>query len=118
MIPKTIENISALLSNKLKKMSLIMDFQQYLQITFFFFNHSSDNVVKDLEENDFYHLSEEFEVDILDLVGTALSWDSFVKFKGLPTKDKFYNSLINCAICDKIYEQVRNIQGKNYERSP
>ena len=30
MIPKTIENISALLSNKLKKMSLIMDFQYYL----------------------------------------------------------------------------------------
>ena len=30
------------------------------------------------------------------------SWDSFSKFKeGLPSKDKFFNTLTNCAISDK-----------------
>ena len=34
-------------------------------------------------------------------------WDSFEKFKeGLPSKNKFYNTLANCAISDKNYEYV------------
>ena len=34
-------------------------------------------------------------------------WDSFEKFReGLPSKDKFYNTLINRAISDKNYEHA------------
>ena len=34
-------------------------------------------------------------------------WDSLEKFKeGLPSKNKFYNTLTNCAISDKNYEYV------------
>ena len=29
--------------------------------------------------------------------------------KGLPNKDKFYNTLTNCAIRDKIHEHVLNV---------
>ena len=37
-------------------------------------------------------------------------WESFEKFKeSLPNKDKFYNILTNCAITDKIYENVLNV---------
>ena len=37
-------------------------------------------------------------------------WDSFEKFKeGLPSKDKFYNTLTNRAISDKNYEHVLNV---------
>ena len=37
-------------------------------------------------------------------------WESFEKFKeSLPNKGKFYNILTNCAITDKIYENVLNV---------
>ena len=52
-------------------------------------------------------------------------WDSFEKFKeGLPSKNKFYNTLNNCAISDKnysmyykTYNTLNNcaISDKNYE---
>ena len=61
------------------------------------------------------YLSKEFNANVIDLLKkTDLSpynyWDSFEKFKeGLPSKDKFCNTLANHAVSYKNYEHVLNI---------
>ena len=80
-----------------------------------FLNNLLDNLVKNLGENDFNHLSQEFNANVLDLLKKKgffvyFYGDSFEKFKeGFPTKDKFYNTLTNRAISDKNYEHVVNV---------
>ena len=38
-------------------------------------------------------------------------WDSFEKSKeGLPSRDKFYNSLNNCEISDEDYEYIVHVR--------
>ena len=57
-----------------------------------FLNNSLDNLVRTLE---FYPHD---------------YWDTFQKLKeGLPSKDKLYNVLTNCAFSDKNYEHVLNV---------
>ena len=69
-------------------------------------------LVRNLGENNFYHLSQELNASVLDLLKkkSFLSYDyynSFEKLKyGLSSKDKTYNTLINCAISHKNYEHV------------
>ena len=64
MIIKTVEKYkTALLSSKLinvNNLGLPLVFINSL----IFLNGSLDNLVKKIEENDFYHLSQEFEVSI------------------------------------------------------
>ena len=66
-----------------------------------FLNNSLDNLVKHLAENDFYHLSHEFNANVLNLLKKKGFlpydyWESFGKFlKGLPTNDKSHNTLAN-----------------------
>ena len=81
-----------------------------------FLNNSRDNLVKNLGEIDFYHLSQEVNAIILDLIKKKSIFpyhycDNFEKFKeGLPSKCKFYNALTNCEINDKNYEDVLNVR--------
>ena len=68
------------------------------------------------KENDFYHLNEEFNTNVLGLLKIKgfcpyEYWDSFEKIKeGLHSKDNFYNTLTNCEINDKNFEHIFNIQ--------
>ena len=70
-------------------------------------NNFLDNLVKNLCENDFCHLSQEFNANLLDLLNKNIifpydSWNSFEKFiEGLPSKHKFDNILTNCEITEK-----------------
>ena len=63
-----------------------------------FLNNSLDNLVKNLKENDFYHLSQELNANVLGLVKKKgffpyVHWGSFAKFdEGLPSKVTFYSS--------------------------
>ena len=74
-----------------------------------------DNLVKNLHENNFYHLIQEFKANVLYLLKkkgffSYHYWDSFEKLKeGLPSKDKFHNTLINHGISNKNYEHVLNV---------
>ena len=69
-----------------------------------FLNNSQDNLVKNVVEIDFYHLIQEVNAIILDLIQKKgffpyNYWDNFQKFKkGLCNKCKFYNALANCEI--------------------
>ena len=64
-------------------------------------------MVKNLGENVFYHLSQEFNSNVLYLLNKNRFfpydyWDSFEKFKkGLPRKNKFSNALTNNFVSDK-----------------
>ena len=74
-----------------------------------FWNISSGNLVKNKGKNDFYHLNQEFNAIVLDLLKKKGIfpydyWDSFEKFKG-----KFYNTLTTRAISDKNYEHALNV---------
>ena len=63
-----------------------------------FLNNSLDNLVKNLKENDFYHLSQELNANVLGFVKKKgffpyVHWGSFAKFdEGLPSKVTFYSS--------------------------
>ena len=99
-----------------KRKTLNRDFHQLVFIdSVHFSNNSIENLAKNLEENDFQNLSEEFNAKVLDLVKKKIFfpydyWDTFKTFKeGLPCKDKFYNSLTNRAISDKYYEHVLSV---------
>ena len=72
-----------------------------------FLNNSLDNLVRHLREKDYYQLSQKFEAIVLDCAKMYIKkgfllydyWNSFEKLKEvLPSKDKFYNSLINREI--------------------
>ena len=81
-----------------------------------FKNNSLNDLDKNLGENEFYHLSQDFNANTLDLVMEKgyfpyTGCNSCEKFmEGLPSKEKFYKSLINHAISDKNYEHVLNVQ--------
>ena len=81
----------------------------------YFLNNSLDNLVKKLGGNDFYHLSQEFDANVLVLlkkkgIFSYDYWDSFESFKeGLPNKHKFHNKLNIFEINDKNYKHVLNI---------
>ena len=51
-----------------KKGILNQDFYQYLLIASIFKNNSSVNLVKNLDENGFCHLNQEFNVNVLDSI--------------------------------------------------
>ena len=63
-----------------------------------------------LRENDFYHLSQEFNAKVLVLLNKK-GFFSFEHLKeGLLTKDKLlYNSLTNSAISNKNYEYILDV---------
>ena len=74
-----------------KKPGLPLLFVDSIQIL----NNSLDNLVKNLVKNDFYHLSQEFNSSVLNLLEKKGFfpygyWDSFKKLReGLPSKGKF-----------------------------
>ena len=80
-----------------------------------FFNISLDNLIKNLGENDFYLLNQEFNADLLDLLkqkGFFLmtTRTALKKIKdGLLSKDKFFYALTGSAFSDKNYEHVLNV---------
>ena len=94
-IPKTIEKYMSFTIQQPKekgnKPGLSLVFIDSLR----FLNNSWDSLVKSLEQNDFCHLSQEFNANVLDLLKKRgfffyNYWDSFEKFKeGLSSKDKF-----------------------------
>ena len=67
---------------------------------------------KDLGKNDFFYLTLEFNLNVLDLRKEQGFFhydylDSFEKFKeSLLRKDKFHNTLTNRPINDKNYEII------------
>ena len=69
-----------------------------------FLSNSQDNLVRNLVEIEFYHLIQEVNAIILDLIQKKdffpyNYWDNFQKFKeGLHNKCKFDNALANCEI--------------------
>ena len=71
--------------------------------------------MKHLVENHFYHLSKEFNAIILDLFKKKRFfpygyWDCFEIFEeGLPSKERFYNTLTNFVISDSYYDHVLNV---------
>ena len=79
---------------------------------------SLDSLVKKLNKNDFKYLSQEFGNNVLDLVKQKRLFPNeymsdFQKFReGLPSKEKFYSSLIDKKISDKEYEHVLNVWKK------
>ena len=79
---------------------------------------SLDNLVKNLSNDDFQHLSQEFENNILDLVKQKGFYfyeymSDFEKFKDeLPNKEKLYSSLTDRKISDKEYEHVLSLWKK------
>ena len=75
-------------------------------------NSSLDSLVKNLGNDDFKYLSQEFDSNILDLVKQKEFYpdgymSGFEKFdEKLPDKENFYSSLINKEMGDKDYEHV------------
>ena len=91
------------------KLSFINSFQ--------FLSSLLDNLVKNLNEDDFKYLSLEFDNNVFDLVKKGFHpygyMSDFEKFKEeLPSKEKFYNSLTDRKIGDKEYEHVLNERKK------
>ena len=81
-----------------------------------FMNSSLDNMVKNLSNNDFKHLSQELSGDLLELVRQKGVYpyeymDSFKKFfsEKLPNKCKFFSSLKDECIIGKRYLHATNV---------
>ena len=77
---------------KQAKMTLILDLAFIDSIHFL--NGSLDNLVKNLGKNDFYHLNQKWEANLLNLVYKKEFFTTTIAIafkKGLPRKDKFYN---------------------------
>ena len=79
-------------------------------------NSSLDSLVKNLRDNDFKYLSEEFSGEFLKLVKqkgvyTYEYMDSFKKFSEdkLPDSCKFFNCLKDFCISEKVYLKANNI---------
>ena len=75
--------------------------------SFQFLSSSLDSLVKNLNNDDFKYLSQEFDNSVLDLVKQKGFYpyrymNDFEKFKEkLPSKEKFYSSLTGKKINDK-----------------
>ena len=81
-----------------------------------FMNSSLDSLVKNLPDNDFKYLSEEFSGEFLELVKQKGVYpyeymDSFRKFSEnkLPNKSKFFSSLKEKCISEKDYLKAVDI---------
>ena len=81
-----------------------------------FINLSLDSLVKNLSDNDFKYLSEEFSGEVLELVKEKGVYpyeymDSFKKFSEnkLPDKCKFFSSLKDKCISEKDYQRANNV---------
>ena len=83
--------------------------------SFQFLSSSLDSLVKNLNNDDFKYLSQEFDNSVLDLVKQKGFYpyrymNDFEKFKEkLPSKEKFYSSLTGKKINDKEYEHVLKV---------
>ena len=92
------------------KLSFIDSFQ--------FLSSSLDSLVKNLNKNDFKYLSQEFDMNVLDLVKQKEFYpyeymSDFEKFKEeLSIKEKFYISLTRKKISDKEHDYVLKIWSK------
>ena len=109
VIPKTIEKyISFATKQQPQKncinLGLFLDSHHFL-------NDPLNNLVKNLKENDFYHLSQEFAAIVLHLLKkkvyfpltTVMALKNVMKV--YLAKINFYKSLANCEISDKDYKQ-------------
>ena len=81
-----------------------------------FMNSSLDSLVKNLSDNDFKHLPEEFSDECLKLgkqkgVSPYKCMDSFKKFSEnkLPVRCKFFSSLKDKCVSEKDYFKAINI---------
>ena len=81
-----------------------------------FMNSSLDSLVKNLSDNDFKYLSEEFSGELLELVKEKGVYpyeykDSFKKFSEdkLTDECKFFSSLKDECISEKDYQRIKNI---------
>ena len=76
-----------------------------------FMNLSLDSLVKNLSDNDFKYLSEEFRVNQRKGVYLYEYMDSFKRFSEnkLPDKCKFFSSLKDECIGEKDYQRANNI---------
>ena len=105
MIPNGLEKYMSFTIND--KLSFIDSFQSL--------NSSLDSLVKNLSEDDFKNLSQEFDNNVLHLVKQKGFYPyeymtDFKKFKEeLPSKEKFYSSLTDRKIADKECEHVLNV---------
>ena len=81
-----------------------------------FMNSSLDSLVKNLSDNDFKYLSEEFSGELLELVKQKGVYpykyiNSFKKFSEnkIPDRSKFFSSLKDEHISEKDYLKANNI---------
>ena len=80
-----------------------------------FMNSSLDSLVKNLSDNDFKYLYEEFSGELLELVKEKGVYsgqlDSFKKFSKstLPDSSKFFSSLKDECIIEKDYQRANNV---------
>ena len=81
-----------------------------------FMNSSLDSLVKNLIDEDFMHLSEKFNDELLKLVKRKGVYpyeymNSFKRFSEdkLPDKCEFFSSLKDEYISEKDYERVKNV---------
>ena len=96
-----------------------MSFTMYDKLSFIdsfqFLSSSLDSLVKNLSQDDFKYLSQEFDNNVLDLFkqkGFDLYeyMNNFGRFKEeLTSKEKFYSSLTDKKLSDKEYEHVLNV---------
>ena len=86
--------------------------------SFQFLSSSLDSLVKNLGQDDFAYLSQEFDNTILDLVKQKGFYpykymtDSDKFKEQLPRKEKFYSSLTGKKNSDKEYEHVHKVLNK------
>ena len=86
--------------------------------SFQFLSSSLDSLVKNLGQDDFAYLSQEFDNTLLDLVKQKGFYpykymtDSDKFKEQLPRKEKFYSSLTGKKISDKEYEHVHKVLNK------
>ena len=91
--------------------------------SFKFLSSSLDSLVKNLGNDDFKYLSQESDNNVLDLVKQKGFYcydymSDFEKFREeLPSKEKFYSSLIDTKISDKEYT-VFLMFGINFKWKP
>ena len=81
-----------------------------------FMNSILDSLIKDLSDNDFKYLLQEFSGDLLELIRQKGVYpykymDSFKKFSEnkLPDRCEFYSSLKNESISEKDYLHAINV---------
>ena len=102
----------SVIPNELEKYMAILVFIDSMQLM----NSSLDSLVKNLSDNDFKYLSEEFSGEFLELVKQkgVYPYECMDNFKiffenKLPDKSKFFSSLKDECISEKYYKRANNI---------